>query len=92
MARIDPIMYNGVEIVPIQFLKAVLPNPGELGENYVGETSIGCRIKGIDKEGKRRSVLQHSFVYDCRYTVRCYRDTGKFYPRFHASFHSPYIL
>ena len=50
MARIDPIMYNGVEIVPIQFLKAVLPNPGELGENYVGETSIGCRIKGIDKE------------------------------------------
>ena len=34
MTRIDPILYNGVEIVPIQFLKAVLPNPGELGENY----------------------------------------------------------
>ena len=44
MARIDPIMYNGVEIVPIQFLKAVLPNPGDLGKNYTGETSIGCRI------------------------------------------------
>ncbi len=51
MARIDPIMYNGVEIVPIQFLKAVLPNPGDLGKNYTGETSIGCRISGIDKEG-----------------------------------------
>ncbi|GHV41202.1 hypothetical protein FACS1894179_08920 [Bacteroidia bacterium] len=51
MSRIDPIIYNGVEIVPIQFLKAVLPDPGELGENYTGETSIGCRIKGI-KDGK----------------------------------------
>lgn len=47
MTRIDPITYNGVEIVPIQFLKAVLPNPGELGENYTGETSIGCRIRGL---------------------------------------------
>lgn len=54
MTRIDPIMYNGVEIVPIQFLKAVLPNPGELGENYTGETSIGCRIRGI-KDGKERT-------------------------------------
>ena len=52
MARIDPIMYNGVEIVPIQFLKAVLPNPGDLGKNYTGETSIGCRIRGIGKDGK----------------------------------------
>ena len=60
MARIDPIMYNGVEIVPIQFLKAVLPNPGELGENYVGETSIGCRIKGLDKEGKEMTY----YVYN----------------------------
>ena len=49
-----------------------------------------CRV--IDKEGKRRSVLQYSFVYDCRHTVRSHRYTGKFYPRFHASFHSPYIL
>ncbi|WP_303321901.1 saccharopine dehydrogenase family protein, partial [uncultured Alistipes sp.] len=36
MARIDPIMYNGVEIVPIQFLKAVLPDPKSLGANYHG--------------------------------------------------------
>ncbi|MCD8186234.1 MAG: saccharopine dehydrogenase family protein, partial [Rikenellaceae bacterium] len=54
MARIDPVMYNGVEIVPIQFLKAVLPDPGELGENYTGETSIGCRIRGL-KEGKEHT-------------------------------------
>ena len=41
MARIDPIIYNGVEIVPIQFLKAVLPDPKSLGANYHGQTSIG---------------------------------------------------
>ena len=35
-----------VKIVPLQFLKAVLPNPQDLGENYDGETSIGCRIRG----------------------------------------------
>ena len=44
MARIDPIIYNGVEIVPIQFLKAVLPDPKSLGANYHGQTSIGCRV------------------------------------------------
>jgi len=54
MASIDPIHYEGKEIVPLQFLKAVLPDPGTLGENYEGETSIGCRIKGI-KDGKQKT-------------------------------------
>lgn len=56
MARIDEVEYNGQKIVPIQFLKAVLPNPGDLGENYTGWTSIGCRIKGI-KNGEEKNVL-----------------------------------
>ena len=56
MARIDPIIYNGVEIVPIQFLKAVLPDPKSLGENYTGKTSIGCRIKGV-KDGKELTYI-----------------------------------
>ncbi len=51
MASIEPINYEGKEIIPLQFLKAVLPDPGELGENYEGETSIGCRIRGV-KDGK----------------------------------------
>lgn len=72
MARIDPIMYNGVEIVPIQFLKAVLPNPGELGENYIGETSIGCRIKGIDKDGKEMTY----YVYNNCSHHAAYLETG----------------
>lgn len=54
MARIDPVLYNGMEIVPLNFLKSVLPDPGSLGDNYSGETSIGCRIKGI-KDGKEKT-------------------------------------
>lgn len=54
MARIDPVKYKGVDIIPLEFLKAVLPDPGELGENYTGQTSIGCRIRGI-KNGKEQT-------------------------------------
>lgn len=54
MASIEPILYQGVEIVPLQFLKETLPKPEQLGENYTGETSIGCRIKGI-KDGKEKT-------------------------------------
>jgi len=54
MARIDPVKYKGRDIIPLKFLKAVLPDPGSLGENYTGETSIGCRIKGI-KDGKEKT-------------------------------------
>ncbi len=71
MARIDPIIYNGVEIVPIQFLKAVLPDPGELGENYTGETSIGCRIKGL-KDGKERTY----YVYNNCSHEAAFKETG----------------
>lgn len=71
MARIDPIIYNGVEIVPIQFLKAVLPDPGELGENYTGETSIGCRITGI-KDGKQRTY----YIYNNCSHEAAFKETG----------------
>ena len=72
MARIDPIMYNGVEIVPIQFLKDVLPNPGDLGKNYTGETSIGCRIRGIGKDGKELTY----YVYNNCSHHAAYLETG----------------
>ncbi len=54
MAGIEPVEFKGQQIIPLEFLKAVLPDPGSLGENYTGETSIGCRIKGI-KNGKERN-------------------------------------
>ena len=72
MASIKPINYNGMEIVPLQFLKAVLPNPQDLGENYEGETSIGCRIKGIDKEGKEMTY----YVYNNCSHHAAYLETG----------------
>jgi saccharopine dehydrogenase (NAD+, L-lysine-forming) len=71
MARIDPVIYKGVEIVPIEFLKAVLPNPGELGANYKGWTSIGCRIKGI-KDGKEHTY----YVYNNCSHEEAYKETG----------------
>ena len=72
MARIDEVDYNGQKIVPLQFLKAVLPNPGDLGENYVGETSIGCRIAGKDKEGKPMTY----YIYNNCSHQEAYRQTG----------------
>jgi len=71
MARIDPVMYQGVEIVPLQFLKAVLPDPGELGENYTGETSIGCRIRGI-KDGEPQTY----YVWNNCSHAAAYKETG----------------
>jgi saccharopine dehydrogenase (NAD+, L-lysine forming) len=67
MAGIEPINFQGNQIVPLEFLKAVLPDPGELGENYKGQTSIGCRIKGL-KNGKEQTYYiwnncQHEAAY-----------------------------
>ena len=59
ITSIDPIEYEGREIIPIQFLKALLPDPSTLGENYTGKTSIGCLIEGR-KNGYPRKV----FIYN----------------------------
>jgi saccharopine dehydrogenase (NAD+, L-lysine-forming) len=72
MARIDEVEYNGQKIVPLQFLKAVLPNPQDLGENYHGETSIGCRISGKDTEGKELTY----YVYNNCSHEAAYKETG----------------
>ena len=82
MGRIDEVTYEApladdptkkvkVNIVPLQFLKAVLPNPQDLGENYEGETSIGCRIRGI-KDGKEHTY----YVYNNCKHQEAYKETG----------------
>ncbi|MBO4371110.1 MAG: saccharopine dehydrogenase family protein [Paludibacteraceae bacterium] len=71
MARIDEVEYNGVKIVPLQFLKAVLPNPQDLGENYSGWTSIGCRIRG-KKDGKDKTY----YIYNNCSHEAAYKETG----------------
>lgn len=71
MAGIEPINFKGKMIVPLEFLKAVLPNPGDLGENYTGWTSIGCRIKGI-KNGQEKTY----YVYNNCSHKAAYEETG----------------
>jgi saccharopine dehydrogenase (NAD+, L-lysine forming) len=71
MAGIEPINFKGKKIVPLEFLKAVLPDPGSLGENYSGWTSIGCRIKGI-KDGKEKTY----YVYNNCSHKAAYEETG----------------
>jgi len=72
MARIDEVDYKGVKIVPLQFLKAVLPNPQDLGENYHGETSIGCRISGKAKDGEPLTY----YIYNNCSHEEAYKETG----------------
>ena len=71
MDSIVPINYEGHMIQPLQFLKAVLPNPQELGANYDGETSIGCRIRGV-KDGKELTY----YVYNNCKHQEAYKETG----------------
>jgi saccharopine dehydrogenase (NAD+, L-lysine forming) len=71
MAGIEPINFKGKQIIPLEFLKAVLPDPGGLGENYTGWTSIGCRIKGI-KNGKEKTY----YVYNNCSHKAAYDETG----------------
>lgn len=69
LTRIDPIDFNGQKIVPIEFLKALLPDPASLAKNYTGWTSIGCLVEGT-KNGKRRKV----FIYNNCDHAACYRE------------------
>jgi len=69
MTRIDPIDFQGHKIVPIQFLKALLPDPASLGPRTKGKTCIGCEITGT-KDGKKRKV----FIYNVCDHQECYAE------------------
>lgn len=71
MTRIDPVVYQGVEIVPLQFLKAVLPNPGDLGQSTKGRTCIGNIISGI-KDGKPKAI----YIYNVCDHEACFAEVG----------------
>lgn len=55
MLRIDEVDYNGTKVIPIKFLKELLPDPASLGPRTKGKTNIGCVIDGI-KDGKKRKI------------------------------------
>jgi saccharopine dehydrogenase (NAD+, L-lysine forming) len=69
MTRIDPVQFQGCEIIPLQFLKALLPDPSSLAENYTGKTNIGCMIEGI-KDGKPRKY----YIYNVCDHAEAYRE------------------
>ena len=71
MTRIDPVKFNGVEIVPIQFLKALLPDPATLGPRTKGKTNIGCIFEGV-KDGK----TVRYYVYNVCDHQECYAEVG----------------
>jgi saccharopine dehydrogenase (NAD+, L-lysine forming) len=71
MTRIDPVRFGDCEIVPLQFLKALLPDPASLAANYKGKTNIGCMIEGI-KDGKHRKY----YIYNVCDHEQAYREVG----------------
>jgi saccharopine dehydrogenase (NAD+, L-lysine-forming) len=71
MTRIDPVVYQGHEIIPIQFLKALLPDPASLAKTYSGKTCIGCICEG-KKDGRRKA----HFVYNICDHAACYREVN----------------
>ncbi|MCD7730140.1 MAG: saccharopine dehydrogenase family protein [Oscillospiraceae bacterium] len=71
MTSIEPINYNGMEIVPLQFLKAVLPDPASLGARTKGKTNIGCIMQGV-KDGKPVNY----YVYNVCVHEECYAEVG----------------
>ena len=71
MLRIDEVEHKGMKIVPIEFLKTLLPDPASLGPRTVGFTNIGCVFEGF-KDGKARKI----YIYNvCDHQV-CYKETG----------------
>lgn len=71
MTGIKPIKFQGMDIVPLEFLKAVLPEPSSLGEGYKGETSIGCQIKGL-KDGQEKTY----YIWNNCDHAACYQEVG----------------
>ena len=71
MTSIKPINFEGKEIIPLQFLKAVLPDPASLGPRTVGKTNIGCIFVG-KKDGKRKTY----YLYNICDHQECYKEVG----------------
>lgn len=71
MTSIEPIEFQGQKIVPLQFLKAVLPDPASLGPRTKGKTNIGCIFRGL-KDGKQRT----HYIFNVCDHQECFRETG----------------
>ncbi|GAA6208625.1 saccharopine dehydrogenase family protein [Cognatishimia sp. WU-CL00825] len=73
MTRIDPVMHNGQEIIPIQFLKTLLPDPGDLGALTKGKACIGDIATGQAKDGSGEKTF---YIYNICDHEECYAEVG----------------
>ena len=71
MTSIEPIEFEGKQIIPLQFLKAVLPDPSSLGPRTKGKTNIGCIFRG-KKDGKEKNL----YIYNVCDHESCYKEVG----------------
>ncbi|MGB0659292.1 MAG: saccharopine dehydrogenase family protein [Mangrovicoccus sp.] len=71
MTAITPVMHEGTEIIPLQFLKTVLPDPGELGAKTVGKTCIGDIATGL-KDGEEKTF----YIYNICDHEECFAEVG----------------
>ena len=71
MTSIEPIEFEGKQIIPLQFLKAVLPDPSSLGPRTKGKTNIGCIFRG-KKDGKEKNL----YIYNVCDHEACYKEVG----------------
>jgi saccharopine dehydrogenase (NAD+, L-lysine-forming) len=69
MTAIHPVDFEGRKIVPIQFLKARLPDPSTLGPRTHGKTCIGCVVRGI-RDDREKTV----YLYNIKDHQECYRE------------------
>lgn len=69
MTGIAPVEFNGQQIVPIQFLRKLLPDPASLGPRTVGKTCIGCVVSGV-KDGQQKTV----YLYNIKDHQECYAE------------------
>ena len=71
--RIDPVVHDGHEIIPIQFLKALLPDPGDLGALTKGKACIGDIATGQAKDGSGEKTF---YIYNICDHEECYAEVG----------------
>lgn len=71
MLGIEPVMHKGQEIIPIEFLKTLLPDPASLGPRTKGKTNIGIVAEGI-KDGVKKKI----YIYQVKDHEECYAETN----------------
>jgi saccharopine dehydrogenase (NAD+, L-lysine-forming) len=70
MLGIEPIEHNGQKIIPIKFLKTLLPDPASLGKQTIGKTNIGCICEGF-----KNKVRKKYYIYNVCEHQKCYKET-----------------